>query len=45
MEALIASASLSGPTPRRVQRGLAALFRGAMSRNVVSRARRKVRAD
>jgi hypothetical protein len=45
MEALIASASLSGPTPRRVQRGLVALFRGAVGKDVVSRARRKVKAE
>jgi hypothetical protein len=45
MEVLIASASLSGPTPRRVQRGLAVLFRGAVGEDVVSRARRKVKAD
>jgi transposase-like protein len=45
MEALIASASLSGPTPRRVQRGLAVLLRSAVGKDVVSRARRKVKAD
>jgi hypothetical protein len=45
MEALIASASLSGPTPRRVQRGLAVPFRSAVGKDMVSRARRKVKAD
>jgi transposase-like protein len=43
--AISASTDLSGTTPRRVQRGLAVPFRGAMSRNVVSRAWRKVQAD
>jgi hypothetical protein len=43
--AISASTDLSGTTPRRVRRGLAVPFRGAMSRNVVSRAWRKVQAD
>jgi hypothetical protein len=45
MEALIASASLSGPNPRRVQRGLAVLSRSAVGKDVLSQARRKVQAD
>jgi putative transposase len=45
MEALIASAYLSGTNTRRVQRALAALFRGAVGKDVVSRAWRKVKAD
>jgi transposase-like protein len=45
LEALIASAYLAGTNTRRVQRALAALFRGAMGKDVVSRAWRKVRTD
>jgi putative transposase len=44
-EALIASAYLAGTNTRRVQRALAALFRGAVGKDVVSRAWRKVRTD
>ena len=44
-EALIASAYLAGTNTRRVQRALAALFRGAVGKDVVSRAWRKVAAD
>lgn len=44
-EALIASAYLAGTNTRRVQRALAALFRGAVGKDVVSRAWRKVRVD
>src|SRR4030095_10478694 len=45
LEALIAGASRSGTNTRRVQRALAALFRGALGKDVVSRAWRKVRVD
>jgi transposase-like protein len=45
VEALIASAYLSGTNTRRVQRALAALFRGALGKDVVSRAWRKVKGD
>jgi transposase-like protein len=45
VEALIASAYLSGTNTRRVQRALAALFRGAVGKDVVSRTWRKVKAD
>jgi putative transposase len=45
LEALIASAYLAGTNTRRVQRALAALFRGAVSKDVVSRAWRKVKVD
>src|SRR5918993_1494011 len=44
-EALIAGAYLAGTNTRRVQRALAALFRGAVGKDVVSRAWRKVKAD
>lgn len=44
-EALIAGASLAGTNTRRVQRALAALFRSAVGKDVVSRAWRKVKAD
>jgi transposase-like protein len=44
LEARIAGAYLAGTNPRRVQRALAALFRGAVGKDVVSRAWRKVRA-
>jgi transposase-like protein len=42
---LIASAYLAGTNTRRVQRALAALFRGAVGKDVVSRAWRKVQVD
>jgi transposase-like protein len=45
VEALIAGAYLSGTNTRRVQRALAALFRGAVGKDVVSRTWRKVRTD
>ena len=45
LEALIAGAYLSGTNTRRVQRALAALFRGAIGKDVVSRAWRKVKVD
>ncbi|MBC7179960.1 MAG: IS256 family transposase [Roseovarius sp.] len=44
-EALIASVYLSGTNTRRVKRALFALFKGAVSKDVVSRAWRKVKAD
>ena len=45
VDALIAGAYLSGTNTRRVGRALAALFRGAISKSVVSRVWRKIRAD
>jgi putative transposase len=45
VEALIAGAYLAGTNTRRVQRALAALFRGAVGKDVVSRTWRKVRTD
>src|SRR3954454_24250391 len=45
LEALIAGAYLAGTNTRRVQRALAALFRGAVVKDVVSRAWRKVKVD
>jgi transposase-like protein len=45
LEALIAGTYLAGTNTRRVQRALAALFRGAVGKDVVSRAWRKVKAD
>jgi putative transposase len=45
LEALIAGAYLAGTNTRRVQRALAALFRDAVGKDVVSRAWRKVRTD
>ena len=45
LEALIAGAYLAGTNTRRVQRALAALFRGAVGKDVVSRTWRKVKAD
>src|SRR3954447_15350494 len=45
VEALIAGAYLSGTNTRRVQRALAALFRGAVGKDVVSRTWRKLRTD
>jgi putative transposase len=44
-EALIAGAYLAGTNTRRVRRALAALFDGAIGKDVVSRAWRKVRTD
>ena len=44
-EALIASVYLSGTNTRRVKRALYALFKGAVSKDVVSRAWRKVKSD
>lgn len=45
VEALIAAAYLSGTHTRRVKRALGALFKGAVGKNVVSRAWRKLKAD
>src|SRR3712207_6176845 len=45
LEALIAGAYLAGTNTRRVQRALAALFRGALGKDVVSRTWRKAKAD
>jgi hypothetical protein len=45
VEALIAGAYLAGTNTRRVKRALAALFRGAVGKDVVSRTWRKVKAD
>ena len=45
VEALIAGACLAGTNTRRVKRALAALFGGAVSKNVVSRTWRKVKTD
>src|SRR4051812_2874660 len=45
VEALIAGAYLAGTNTRRVKRALAALFRGAVGKDVVSRTWRKARAD
>ncbi len=45
VEALIASAYLSGTNTRRVKRALAALFGGAVGKDVVSRTWRKVKTD
>jgi transposase-like protein len=44
VEALIAGAYLAGTNTRRVKRALAALFRGAVGKDVVSRTWRKVKA-
>jgi putative transposase len=44
-EALIASAYLAGANTRRVKRALSALFKGAVGKDVVSRAWRRVKAD
>ena len=44
-DALIAGAYLAGTNTRRVQRALAALFRGAVGKDVVSRTWRKVKTD
>ena len=45
VDALIAGAYLSGTNTRRVGRALVALFRGAISKSVVSRVWRKIRGD
>jgi putative transposase len=45
VEALIAGAYLAGTNMRRVKRALAALFGGAVGKDVVSRTWRKVRTD
>ena len=45
VEALIAGAYLAGTNTRRVKRALAALFRGAVGKDVVSRTWRKMKAD
>ena len=45
VEALIAGAYLAGTNTRRVKRALGALFRGAVGKDVVSRAWRKVKVD
>ena len=44
-DALIASAYLAGTNTRRVRRALAALFRGAVSKDIVSRVWRKIKGD
>src|SRR6187397_996105 len=44
-DALIASTYLAGTNTRRVRRALAALFGGAVSKDTVSRAWRKVKSD
>jgi putative transposase len=44
-DALIAAAYLSGTNTRRVRRALAALFRGAVRKDTVSRVWRKVKGD
>ncbi|MFZ3585549.1 transposase, partial [Loktanella sp. DJP18] len=44
-EALIASVYLAGTNTRRVKRALYGLFQGAVSKDVVSRAWRKVKVD
>jgi transposase-like protein len=45
VDALIAGAYLSGTNTRRVKRALATLFQGAIGKDVVSRAWRKVQTD
>jgi putative transposase len=45
VEALIASAYLSGTNTRRVKRALGTLFKGAIGKDVVSRVWRKVKTD
>jgi putative transposase len=45
VEALIAGAYLAGTNTRRVQRALAALFRSAVGKDVVSRTWRKLKGD
>ena len=44
-EALIVSVYLAGTNTRRVKRALCGLFEGAVSKDVVSRAWRKVKTD
>jgi len=44
-DALIAGAYLAGTNTRRVRRALAALFRGAVSKDIVSRVWRKIKGD
>src|SRR5437773_4413269 len=44
-DALIAGAYLAGTNTRRVRRALAALFRGAVSKDIVSRVWRKIKSD
>ena len=43
VEALVAGAYLSGTNTRRVKRALGALFKGAVGKDVVTRAWRKVK--
>src|SRR5512147_2888060 len=45
VEALIAGTYLAGTNTRRVRRALAALFRGAIGKDTVSRVWRKVKTD
>ena len=45
VEALIAGAYLAGTNTRRVRRALAALFKGAISKDTVSRVWRRVKTD
>src|SRR5690242_5521249 len=45
IEALIAATYLAGTNTRRVKRALAALFKGAVGKDVVSRVWRKVKTD
>jgi transposase-like protein len=45
VEALIAGAYLAGTNTRRVRRALAALFKGAVGKDTVSRIWRKVKTD
>ncbi len=45
VEALIAGAYLSGTNTRRVRRALAALFKGSVSKDTVSRVWRKIQVD
>lgn len=45
VDALIAGAYLAGTNTRRVGRALAGLFKGAVSKSVVSRVWRKIKAD
>ncbi|MBV8573733.1 MAG: IS256 family transposase [Acetobacteraceae bacterium] len=45
VEALIASTYLAGTNTRRVKRALAALFKGAVGKDVVSRVWRKMKTD
>ncbi|MBV8398362.1 MAG: transposase, partial [Acetobacteraceae bacterium] len=45
VEAVIASAYLSGTNTRRLKRALGALFKGAVGKDVVSRVWRKLKTD